>query len=60
MLRPWLEAFPATVTPVIEEIDNFLGYKLSKIIEEGPSTTLTATGNSNRPLWQPRFLYYES
>jgi [acyl-carrier-protein] S-malonyltransferase len=46
MLTPWLEAFPATATPVVEEIDHLLGYKISKIIEEGPSTALTATENA--------------
>ena len=46
MLTPWLEAFPATATPLVEEIDHLLGYKLSRIIEEGPSNTLTATENA--------------
>jgi [acyl-carrier-protein] S-malonyltransferase len=46
MLTPWLEAFPATAGPLIEEIDHLLGYKLSKIIEEGPNSTLTATENA--------------
>ncbi|KAL2073761.1 hypothetical protein VTL71DRAFT_11087 [Oculimacula yallundae] len=46
MLTPWLEAFPSTAKPLVEEIDHLLGYKLSKIIEEGPSSTLTATGNA--------------
>lgn len=46
MLTPWLEAFPATAKPAVEEIDHLLGYKLSKIIEEGPNSSLTATGNS--------------
>jgi [acyl-carrier-protein] S-malonyltransferase len=46
MLTPWLEAFPATAGPLIEEIDHLLGYKLSKIIEEGPNSSLTATENA--------------
>jgi [acyl-carrier-protein] S-malonyltransferase len=46
MLTPWLESFPSTAKPVVEEIDNLLGYSLSKIIEEGPSSTLTATENA--------------
>lgn len=46
MLTPWLEAFPATATPVIEEIDHLLGYKLSKIIEEGPNRALKSTENA--------------
>ncbi|TVY22161.1 Malonyl CoA-acyl carrier protein transacylase [Lachnellula hyalina] len=46
MLTPWLEAFPTTAKPLIEEIDHLLGYKLSTIIEEGPNSTLTATANA--------------
>ncbi|KAI9054122.1 hypothetical protein LZ554_001293 [Drepanopeziza brunnea f. sp. 'monogermtubi'] len=46
MLTPWLEAFPATAKPFIEEVDHLLGYKLSKIIEEGPNSTLTTTENA--------------
>lgn len=46
MLTPWLEAFPSTSRPLVEEIDHILGYKLSKIIEEGPNSTLTATENA--------------
>lgn len=46
MLTPWLEAFPATAKPLVAEIDHLLGYKLSKIIEEGPNSTLTATDNA--------------
>jgi [acyl-carrier-protein] S-malonyltransferase len=41
MLTPWLEAFPSSAKPVVEEMDHLLGYKLSKIIEEGPNKTLT-------------------
>ena len=43
MLTPWLEAFPTTAKPLVEEIDHLLGYKLSKVIEEGPHSLLTAT-----------------
>ncbi|RDW60925.1 malonyl CoA-acyl carrier protein-like protein transacylase [Coleophoma cylindrospora] len=46
MLTPWLEAFPATAGPIVEEIDHLLGYKLSTIIEEGPNSLLTATENA--------------
>ena len=46
MLTPWVQAFPATAKPLIEEIDHLLGYKISKIIEEGPNSTLTATENA--------------
>jgi [acyl-carrier-protein] S-malonyltransferase len=46
MLDPWIEAFPTTANPVIEEIDHLMGYKLSKTITEGPSSKLTATTNA--------------
>ncbi|RDW91350.1 malonyl CoA-acyl carrier protein-like protein transacylase [Coleophoma crateriformis] len=46
MLTPWLEAFPATAGPIVEEIDHLLGYKLSTIIEKGPNSLLTATENA--------------
>ncbi|KAK2625098.1 hypothetical protein QTJ16_005467 [Diplocarpon rosae] len=46
MLTPWLEAFPSIAKPFIEEIDHLLGYKVSKIIEEGPNSALTATENA--------------
>jgi [acyl-carrier-protein] S-malonyltransferase len=46
MLSPWLEAFPSTARPIIEEIDHLLGYKLSEIIANGPNSTLTATANA--------------
>lgn len=46
MLSPWLEAFPATTKPLLEEIDHLLGYKLSEIVENGPSNRLTATENA--------------
>jgi [acyl-carrier-protein] S-malonyltransferase len=46
MLTPWIEAFPATTKPLVEEIDHLLGFKLSKLIEDGPNSTLTATPNA--------------
>lgn len=46
MLTPWIEAFPATANPIIEEIDHLMGFKLSKLIEEGPNSALTATPNA--------------
>ncbi|KAH7376229.1 malonyl CoA-acyl carrier protein transacylase [Plectosphaerella cucumerina] len=46
MLTPWLEAFPATVKPLIEEIDHYMGFKLSEVIRDGPSKVLTQTPNS--------------
>ncbi|KAI4863071.1 malonyl CoA-acyl carrier protein transacylase [Hypoxylon rubiginosum] len=46
MLTPWLEAFPRTAIPIIDEIDSLMGYKLSDIIQNGPSRVLTATPNA--------------
>ncbi|OLN82207.1 Malonyl CoA-acyl carrier protein transacylase [Colletotrichum chlorophyti] len=46
MVTPWLEAFPRTAKPIIEEIDHYMGYKLSDIIADGPSKLLTKTPNA--------------
>lgn len=46
MLTPWLEAFPATATEIVEEIDHIMGCKLSEIIQSGPGKVLTATPNA--------------
>ncbi|KAI1084950.1 malonyl CoA-acyl carrier protein transacylase [Whalleya microplaca] len=46
MLTPWLEAFPRTAAPLLDEIDNHMGYALSAIIQDGPSRMLTATPNA--------------
>ncbi|KAI0393326.1 Adaptor complexes medium subunit family-domain-containing protein [Xylariaceae sp. FL0594] len=46
MLRPWLEAFPRTATEILDEIDSYMGYKLSDVIENGPSRVLTTTPNA--------------
>ncbi|KAL7623419.1 [acyl-carrier-protein] S-malonyltransferase [Parahypoxylon ruwenzoriense] len=46
MLTPWLEAFPRTAVPFIDEIDGYMGYKLSDIIQNGPSRALSATHNA--------------
>ncbi|KAI1207366.1 malonyl CoA-acyl carrier protein transacylase [Annulohypoxylon truncatum] len=46
MLTPWLEAFPRTAARIMDEIDSCMGYKLSDIIQDGPSRVLTATPNA--------------
>ncbi|KAI0842449.1 malonyl CoA-acyl carrier protein transacylase [Hypoxylon sp. FL0890] len=46
MLTPWLEAFPRTASRIIDDIDSYMGYKLSDIIQNGPSRVLTATPNA--------------
>lgn len=46
MATPWLEAFPATVRPTLEEIDAVLDCPLTRIITEGPNSMLSATENA--------------
>ena len=46
MLTPWLEAFPATAASIVEEIDETMGYKLSRVIQEGPGKILNRTPNA--------------
>ncbi|PTB74484.1 clathrin adaptor, mu subunit [Trichoderma longibrachiatum ATCC 18648] len=46
MLSPWLEAFPATASHIIDEIDHVAGFKLSDVIQNGPSKVLTQTTNA--------------
>ncbi|KAI4129323.1 MAG: hypothetical protein LQ338_002268 [Usnochroma carphineum] len=46
MTSAWLEAFPRTCAPFLEEVDDILRVPLSRIIAEGPNSTLTATENA--------------
>ncbi|KZF25608.1 malonyl CoA-acyl carrier protein transacylase [Xylona heveae TC161] len=46
MANDWLAAFPGTARPFLDETDEILRVPLSKIISEGPNSTLTATENS--------------
>ncbi|KAL6866001.1 hypothetical protein ACO1O0_002101 [Amphichorda felina] len=46
MLTPWIEAFPSTSAEIIDAIDECVGFKLSDIIQEGPSKELTKTANA--------------
>lgn len=46
MLGPWLDAFPITARDTIQEIDHYMGFKLSDVIQDGPSKLLTATENA--------------
>lgn len=46
MTTEWLEAFPSTVRPILEQIDHVLQYPLTRIIAEGPNSALTATENA--------------
>ena len=46
MATPWVEAFPTTCKPFLEEMDSLLGCKLSETIANGPSTILNKTENA--------------
>ncbi|KAL8704891.1 MAG: hypothetical protein Q9201_001959 [Fulgogasparrea decipioides] len=46
MTTAWLEAFPKTCVPFLEETDHILHVPLSRIISEGPNSILTATENA--------------
>lgn len=46
MATPWLEAFPRTCIPFLQETDDLLGIPLSRTIAEGPNAALTATENA--------------
>lgn len=46
MLDPWVEAFPKTAKPIIDEINDVIGYKLSEVIRDGPGKILNLTHNA--------------
>jgi malonyl CoA-acyl carrier protein transacylase len=46
MTAPWIEAFPRSAQDVLDEVDSYMGYKLSSVIQDGPSSKLTATPNA--------------
>ncbi|KAK5171450.1 [acyl-carrier-protein] S-malonyltransferase [Saxophila tyrrhenica] len=46
MTTDWLDAFPRTVKPILEQIDETLQISLTRIIAEGPNSNLTATENA--------------
>ncbi|CAO2658458.1 Nn.00g061810.m01.CDS01 [Neocucurbitaria sp. VM-36] len=46
MCTPWLEAFPNTAKPILEEIDETLQVPLTKIIDSGTNAELTQTENA--------------
>ncbi|TKA24767.1 hypothetical protein B0A50_05755 [Salinomyces thailandicus] len=46
MIDDWLKAFPRTVKPMLDEIDETLQVPLSRIIAEGPNNDLMATENA--------------
>jgi [acyl-carrier-protein] S-malonyltransferase len=46
MASPWLEAFPRTCKPFLEQLNETLDMDLVSIIESGPNAKLTATENA--------------
>ncbi|KAF2872689.1 malonyl-CoA-acyl carrier protein-like protein transacylase [Massariosphaeria phaeospora] len=46
MITPWLEAFPSTVKPILEEIDSTLNLPLTNIIASSTNAQLTQTENA--------------
>jgi [acyl-carrier-protein] S-malonyltransferase len=46
MCTPWLEAFPRTVKPILDEIDATLNLPLTRTIESGTNAELTRTENA--------------
>ena len=46
MLAPWLQAFPQTVKPILDEVDELLQTPLARIVEEGPNSELNQTQNA--------------
>lgn len=46
MITPWVEAFPKTALPFLEEMDSTMGFALSRLIAQGPSSELNMTANS--------------
>jgi [acyl-carrier-protein] S-malonyltransferase len=56
MITPWLEAFPRTVKPILEEIDTILRFPLTKMIESGRNAELNATENSQPAIFATSIL----
>ncbi|KAF2004851.1 FabD/lysophospholipase-like protein [Amniculicola lignicola CBS 123094] len=46
MLDPWLQAFPSTAKPLLEEIDSVLNVPLTRLITTGTNAVLTQTENA--------------
>lgn len=46
MLDDWIAAYPRTIKPILDEIDETLKFSLSKVIADGPNSVLTATANA--------------
>ncbi|KAL6158677.1 [acyl-carrier-protein] S-malonyltransferase [Exserohilum turcicum] len=46
MCAPWLDAFPSTAKPILDEIDETLQVPLTRVIESGTNAELTKTENA--------------
>ncbi|KAJ5320504.1 hypothetical protein PENANT_c010G03048 [Penicillium antarcticum] len=46
MANAWIESFPRTAARVLDEMDSTLGFKLSRVISDGPNSKLNKTENS--------------
>jgi [acyl-carrier-protein] S-malonyltransferase len=46
MCAPWVEAFPKTAKPILEEIDHTLNLPLTRVIESGTNAELTLSENA--------------
>ncbi|CAG7917237.1 unnamed protein product [Penicillium olsonii] len=46
MADAWIESFPHTAASILDEMDSTLGFKLSRVISEGPNSKLNRTENS--------------
>lgn len=46
MVRPWIDHFPRITERFLDEMDSILGFRLSRTITDGPSSSLNKTENS--------------
>ena len=46
MVGTWLDAFPQTAKPIMQEVDDLLQTPLTRMIEEGPNSDLNHTQNA--------------
>ena len=46
MASPWLDAFPRTCKPFLEQLNDLLGFNLVGVIASGPNSELTTTENA--------------
>ncbi|PKY01841.1 malonyl CoA-acyl carrier protein transacylase [Aspergillus campestris IBT 28561] len=46
MAKPWVDGFPTLANRFLDEMDSILGFRLSRIISEGPNSELNKTENT--------------